>query len=1100
MAEMAATAAPAGQPAQRPRVPTGLTAMFAVLVAAVLATGVLAFTTVYLSVPANARFVASTYQGCVAGEPVFGQPIADLNDVQWHAAAAARIGRCVAVVGHAELRWVGWGVALLFAAVALLYWLTPRYIIARNRLRPLTAVDCPELVAELPELVRIAGLPRPPTFRYAEHVLAADARVFGPAGRRCVQVSAGLVARYRADPAAVRAVLLHELAHLSNRDVDRTYLAQAVWYAFVAVALVPYAALQLHPRLLVHPLTWRAADFRAGDAVRSGVALAVLAGLAYLIRNAILRTAELHADARTTSWLGAGDALRDLLTALPSSTGPRWRRLLDRHPSRAQRLHAIDEPTAVLLRDRPWELFGAGFALAVLAQNLKLALGADIIAIAVVATGYAMVLAGLLGVTAWRAVARAGGRRPPVRATVLPAAVLVAGMVAGAQLSLLTAIVPTPPADYRTLAARAAVLAVGLAALSMWYASVIPAVRGDRRWPVPVVIAAGFLALAPWFAVWHTFDAGGLLFAHTGTGPRLPGAGPGWYQALAQLGQVTFTPVVYLAGNPLVLPGLTALWLVPTLLSGARLSGARLSAPGTAPIDLRPALLAGLVGTVGFTAACVGLIYAVQARAPVAVRAGLDYPARVYYAWIAIAVVAQVCVAGAVAVAARRHRAVLIPLAIALTGVLAVLVADFGLFPLGRCADVFGTRPLGCRLTVDIGATSVTVQRAVVEGVLLALPVAVVAGAVSALVRRRAGRVGAPAPRRAARGRLRRLGTPATAAFLAVTAAATVGGLPGGARPWLAADASDPATPREPVPGTHIEPCLIGTWTETGRASVVRIDGSQVRFSGAGARQRLGADGIGAIDFGDGVTLTGAVGGHPARRVITGSIYFRYETRDGSIHYSEVTTAATVTLTVDGVSRRREPLAAAALHPLLYSCRPADLSFTTVTDEVELRLVSRVPPVVAVPPPPAPPPAPVNQQARPCIVGTWLVTAQTEDLVTATGSKVRFTSAGAVQRFTADGTVTLDYGRGVTSQATLNGHLLKLIAVGKTTWQYRTAAGQIRYRDPRPSGTVTLTIDGAVTNREKLTASVEPERFSCAGSRLREWTSRYSIELRRTGR
>jgi Zn-dependent protease with chaperone function len=1094
MAEIAAVAAPAERPAGLRRVPTGLTTMFAVLVAAVLATGVLAFTTVYLSVPANARFVASTYQGCVAGEPVLGQPIADLNDLQWHAAAAARIGRCVAVVGRAELRWVGWGVALLFAVVALLYWLTPRYIIGRNRLRPLAEVDCPELVADLPELVRIAGLRRQPRFRYAERVLAADARVFGPVGRRYVQVSAGLVARYRADPAAVRTVVLHELAHLSNRDVDRTYLAQAIWYAVVAVALVPYAALQLHPRLLAHPLTWRSADFRAGDAVRSGVALAVLAGLAYLIRNAILRTAELHADARTATWSGAGDALRDLLSALPSSTGPRRRRLLDRHPSPARRLQAIDEPTAVLLRDRPWELFGAGFALAVLAQNVKLALAADIIAIAVVATGYAMVLAGLLGVTAWRAVARAGGRRPPVRATVLPAAVLVAGMAAGAQLSLLTAIVPTPPADYRTLAARAAVLAVGLAALSMWYVSVIPAVRGDRRWPVPVVITAGFLALAPWFAVWHTFDAGGLLFAYTGTGPRLPGGGPGWYQALAQLGQFTFTPVVYLAGNPLVLPGLTALWLVPMLLRGTRRG-----APGTAPIDLRPAVVAGLVGTVGFTAACVGLIYAVQARAPVAVRAGLDYPARVYYAWIAIAVVAQVCVAGAVAAAARRHRAVLIPLAIALTGVLAVLVADFGLLPLGRCADVFGTRSLGCRPTVHVGATSVTMQRAVVEGVLLALPVAVVAGAVSALVRRRAGRAGALAPRGPAPGRLRRLATPATVAFLAVTAAATVGGLPGGARPWLAADAPDPATPREPVPGTHIEPCLIGTWTETGRASVIRIDGTDVRFSGAGARQRLGADGIGAIDFGDGVTLTGAVGGHPARRAITGSIYFRYETHDGSIHYSEVTAAAAVTLTVDGVSRRREPLAAATLHPLLYSCRSEDLSFTTVTDEVELRLVSRVPPVVAVPPPP-PATQRATHRATPCIVGTWLVTAQTEDLVTATGSKVRFASAGAVQRFTADGTVTLDYGRGVTSQATLNGHLLKLIAVGKTTWRYRTAAGQIRYRDPRPSGTVTLTIDGAVTDREKLTASVEPERFTCAGSRLREWTSHYIIELRRTGR
>ena len=96
-------------------------------------------------------------------------------------------------------------------------------------------------------------------------------------------------------PAAFDAVILHELAHIKNRDIDQTYLALAIWRAFVVAALLPLAVLLIVTRVLGEPqqLIWR---------------VAVTALIVYSLRNAILRSREFDADARAAN----------------STPGPRW--------------------------------------------------------------------------------------------------------------------------------------------------------------------------------------------------------------------------------------------------------------------------------------------------------------------------------------------------------------------------------------------------------------------------------------------------------------------------------------------------------------------------------------------------------------------------------------------------------------------------------------------------------------------------------------------------------------------------------------------------------------------------------------------------------
>ena len=56
--------------------------------------------------------------------------------------------------------------------------------------------------------------------------------------------------QFYTDQPAFRAVLLHELAHLRNGDVDKTYLTLAIWRAFVAGALIPFALSSIREKAL----------------------------------------------------------------------------------------------------------------------------------------------------------------------------------------------------------------------------------------------------------------------------------------------------------------------------------------------------------------------------------------------------------------------------------------------------------------------------------------------------------------------------------------------------------------------------------------------------------------------------------------------------------------------------------------------------------------------------------------------------------------------------------------------------------------------------------------------------------------------------------
>ncbi|WP_192579839.1 M48 family metalloprotease [Micromonospora sp. AMSO31t] len=408
-----------------PPLPSATLGRFVAVVTAVVGTSMFGWQVVLID-PAVTRERAV----CLAGLAGLPPPI-DVRAGTVDAGSAAAVQRCLGTLGADVLRQMLIGLAVLVAVTALVYLAAPW---AERRLRGLRRLDrvpgTEALRADLAALVREAGLRRAPTF-----VVSRSARVsgntFGTVATRYVRLDLGLVHAHRTAPARFRAVVLHELAHLRNADVDLTRLTVALAWAFPLGVVAPAAVTFL-------------GALRAPDLARNVWRLALFAVVVQVSAWSVLRAREFAADAR----LGGDDAAtaRALLDVGLRPTGWRDRlaALFRFHPLARARADELDRPRR-LVSARPVEALGAGLAAGIAAPPLVDLLshlprplaGLDPVTGGSQAAGLllgaplALVLTGALWRSAWWA-RRHGGR--PVRGAVFGVA-LVVGLLVGRRLA-----------------------------------------------------------------------------------------------------------------------------------------------------------------------------------------------------------------------------------------------------------------------------------------------------------------------------------------------------------------------------------------------------------------------------------------------------------------------------------------------------------------------------------------------------------------------------------------------------------------------------------------------------------------------------------------
>ena len=749
--------------------PAGTTTRFALLVMAVIATSALIFLDVYSAVPSNQARVTNAQQTCkqrlLDGLSGVGQA-----NAQARAQLLTQFRQCLTPANRAWDAWAGCGILIVFALAALLYvlhpwrkinrWQTGGWRISRQRARALATDMDPALAAALAQLSREAGLSRPPVW-LGSRSPRVTAVAFGLPWRRYVRLNAGLVVLRDKDPDGFRATIRHELAHLSNRDVDLTFATVAIWRAFTVVALLPFLVFALQPSLLSDPMRWRFSAVSAN--LNEIVAVLALTMTVYLTRSSILRLRELHADATAAALDESSEALLGRLEAdlrLPENRHrASWSAWLKLHPGPARRMAVLKDP-ARLTRPSWWELAGVGIAAGVLAANAgfvfnQLAL-ASLLGPALGGVFGALPAIGLLAATLWRATTGSGTSSPRRLGIwmLMPPVALAAGFCVGEPLAFINSVDTFSylwgSAAIATSLAAMGFITVGGVLLTCWIVATIRAaatVPGSRRRQAfPVVTICAIIAGTPWFAVWFGFWYINSPLLAPGVGPP-PEVGGfiGWYRLWAQWSGLNWPPLQWVHAIPLTLPGLTLLWLAPlTLTTWHRAPGPRFS---RACMPVRLALAPALVGACAATVVNVALACAAKAALPVTVREspapGVFFNSVYANTEIVIAVLAEAAVAAAVVARARQYRIPLALLAVTATATLNAVSIPLVSDSIAKCMDVFGDKPegyaaftLSCVRVPPAVDSALTLHQLTTEGLIAAVPAALLAAAFTAFRRR----------------------------------------------------------------------------------------------------------------------------------------------------------------------------------------------------------------------------------------------------------------------------------------------------------------------------------------------------------------------------
>ncbi|MEX2983330.1 M48 family metalloprotease [Streptomyces sp. C36] len=684
--------------------------------------------------------------------------------------------------------------ALLLAVACLLFWGLPAWKARRGRVVPLAAIDHDGAIGRLlEEFAAVAGLARVPRVVVDPAAASTGAVVFGSNRRPTVCLHGGLLARRRTAPEGFRAVLLHEMAHIRHGDVTVTYVTVAVWRAFVVVVLVPAVAYFVRSAVRMSPML-RPAEL---PALTRGVALmAFMVVLVHLARADVLRHREIYADRAAMRW---GADPRGWAVATPPPPRGAARRALAAfaelwrtHPRWDLRRDSLTDSAALFgIRALPLFLTGAAATLinyqaqsatsrwnGLWAEHVRVLLSAGLIT-------------AVVGIALWRSVAHAvlTARRVPsgVRAGLW----LGAGMAVGE-------LVVDDVTLFRWLPARPEVLALVVLAggVIVWWTTQcahlwVRVWRGRTIRPAMLLgLAAMCLVLSAWFAWWQrsgTFFAMGTPLDLT----RLYEASalesiPEAYRttpvaAMVNLGQV--------AGGPLTLPAVAALWIVPLLawvirpaattpawVRGAVQGGDEEAPdrPEDAVPSLRGVLLAGVLGGASGWSALVAVMAVLHTRQPAPGQLTRHFAVG-YYAWALVALGAAAATAALVASARARRFRLLTALIAAQAATAVAFAGTFVLASSDGCVQPLNTlvRTCGWRPDMSWPVFHYLLGPALLLGALTAVVAAMAVAAVAAVRSARWPSAWSAAPARPPGGRGR--GTAARRVWVGALCAAALG-------------------------------------------------------------------------------------------------------------------------------------------------------------------------------------------------------------------------------------------------------------------------------------------------------------------------------------
>ena len=116
-----------------------------------------------------------------------------------------------------------------------------------------------------------------------------------------------------------------------------------------------------------------------------------------------------------------------------------------------------------------------------------------------------------------------------------------------------------------------------------------------------------------------------------------------------------------------------------------------------------------------------------------------------------------------------------------------------------------------------------------------------------------------------------------------------------------------------------------------------------------------------------------------------------------------------------------------------------------------------------------------------CLIGTWVTTSELAPLDDKNTLK---TTAGPTLEFRGDGTMTWDYGSGVTYTGTVGKKKAELLVTGTVKFKYSTVGRTLNLNSAEPDARNVYTLDGVVQANGKFPVSDQQASYACNGDTL----------------
>jgi Zn-dependent protease with chaperone function len=380
--------------------PTDTDFRFIILIVSFLGASLFIFKLLYFSFDGRSSSYVTTQLECMNLKGTYN--FSDLDNYRnpEYLAAHEAYNSCRAPSEQAVAIWSLGGLLFLIAVSGMIFWTFPARIVHKKKLTLLTDDDAPEVVKYLQGLCHEVGIFRTPGLYWNPLDSSITGLAFGRRGDYKIALSGGLITRYYVDRPGFRAIVLHELAHIYNADIDKTYVTQSLWQAFLLLAVPSFIITSLINTNQSGPdwttlfgLSWR---------------LMGLVLLVYLLRNGVLRIREIYADVRASTWDQTKEEILKVLASLPNPEVPRWRKVMFVHPDPSIRSGTVKD-TGRLFPLSFWDVCGVGVASSVAFPGVSLLLksfliGSDLDFYTSIFTSliFAPLAMGVVGTGIWR--------------------------------------------------------------------------------------------------------------------------------------------------------------------------------------------------------------------------------------------------------------------------------------------------------------------------------------------------------------------------------------------------------------------------------------------------------------------------------------------------------------------------------------------------------------------------------------------------------------------------------------------------------------------------------------------------------------------------